>query len=386
MGSMKIKILFWVLVYFAIFFVALMHNFKFHGISKFLSTLLGLFITVYALALASIAGRTLKRYAHKEPGSSFVPDKFTQVGIYSCMRHPMHLGIGLLPFGLALLFGNIGATLASGWVVAAAFWFVLVVEEPEVIASYGKSYSEYMQKVPAFKMSLRCLEDGLYALKQKEPTQENSKVEVKGFEAKYYDRLMDSITFGWYRTFINRAIADIDLYKGAKVADFGAGTGRNALLIAPYIGSKGGVVGFEIGTEMQKQFLEKTKGYKNILLAKKSILEPLYEEEEYDFVFISFVLHGFTKENREKIIQNAYRILKKGGVFAILDYNAFDVDSAPFIYRFGIRFLECPLAEEFINTDIEAILKKEGFCGFTSKSYLGGHIRLLKAIKCENGS
>ena len=378
---MKSKVLFWVIVYIGILLVGLLSDWYIIGICKYILAIVGIFIASYAFALSSIAGRTLKRYAHKEPNSGFVPDKFTSFGIYSCMRHPMHLGIGLLPLGIALLFGNVGAVLVSGWALAAAFWFVLSIEEPETIESYKESYIEYMQKVPAFSFSLRCIETGLYALKTKELSQENSKVEVKGFEAKYYDKLMNLITFGWYSKFIKKAIADIALTKDAKIADFGAGTGSNALLMYPYIGEDGQIVGFEIGKEMQEQFLEKTKVYKNIRLAEKSILEPLNEKEEYDVVFISFVLHGFTKKNREKIIQNAYKILKQGGTFVILDYNEFNVDKAPFIYRFGVRFLECPLAEEFINTNIEEILAKEGFSDFSRKSYLNGHIRLLKMVK-----
>ena len=379
--NMKSKFLFWVIVYIGILLVGLISDWHIVGICKFILSLLGIFMTIYALALSSIAGKTLKRYAHQESNSGFVPDRFTSFGIYSCMRHPMHLGIGLLPLGIALMFGNIAAILAGGWVLAAAFWFVLTIEEPETMSLYKDSYIEYMQKVPAFNFSLKCVESGLYALKQKELSQENSKVEVTGFEARYYDKLMNLITFGWYSKFIKKAIDDIGLTKSAKVADFGAGTGSNALLMHPYIGKDGEIVGFEIGKEMQEQFLENTKGYKNIILADKSILEPLNEEEKYDFVFISFVLHGFTKENREKIIQNACKILKKGGAFVILDYNEFDVDKAPFIYRFGIRFLECPLAEEFINTNIEEILNKEGFGDFSAKTYQKGHIRLLKAVK-----
>ncbi len=378
---MKLKVLFWIIVYLGILAVGLLNSFELNSFCSFLFTILGIFITIYALTLASIAGRTLKFYAHKEPGSSFIPDKFTNLGIYSCMRHPMHLGIGLLPLGVALLFGNVAAIFASGWVLAAAFWFVLAIEEPETISSYGDDYIKYMQSVPPFSFSLKCLEYGLYTIFKKEPTQENSKVEVRGFEAKYYDRLMDIITFGWYPKFIKRAIGDIGLSKGAKVADFGAGTGRNALLMYPYIGNSGEIVGFEIGKEMQEQFEQNTKGYKNIMLVKKSILEPLKEEEKFDFVFISFVLHGFTKENQEHIIQNAYNILKKGGEFVVLDYNEFDVDNAPFIYRFGIRFIECPLAEEFIKCNLQEKLRVYGFSDFEEKSYLKGHIRLLKAKK-----
>ena len=378
---MKLKFLFWIIVYLGVFITAVISDLKAEGICRYILAFLGFFITLYALILASIAGRTLKRFAHKEPGGSFIPDKLTNFGIYSCMRHPMHLGIGLLPFGLALLSGNVAAILSSGWAIAAAFWFVLAIEEPELIKSYGNSYFKYMQEVKPFNFNLRCIEDALYDLIKKEPTQENSKVEVKGFEAKYYDKLMDIITFGWYDKFIKRAIADIGLKEGAKVADFGAGTGRNALLMRQFVGSSGEIVGFEIGKEMQEQFIKNTKGYKNITLVKKSIIEPLNEEEKYDIVFISFVLHGFTKENREKIIKNAYKILRKGGVFAILDYNEFDIDKASFIYRFGIRFLECPLAKEFIESDIKAILQKEGFSNFKTKTYKKGYLRLLMARK-----
>ncbi len=378
---MKLKMIFWAIVYVSVYIASAFTDIKVCGFCGGVLWILGTVVTLYALALTFISGRTLKKFAHKEPGSGFVPDKFTDKGIYSCMRHPMHLGIGLLPFGLALLSGNLGAILASGWALAAAFWFVLEIEEPEVIESYGQDYINYMQKVPSFKYNLKCLEKGLYGLKQKPPLQENSKVEVTGLEAKHYDRLMDLITFGWYRKFIRQAIGDIGLKDGDKVADFGAGTGRNAVLMREHIGSSGEIVGFEIGKEMKEQFLQKSRAYKNILLAEKSIIEPLKEEEKFDFVFISFVLHGFTKENRQKIIQNAYNLLKKGGTFAILDYNEFDVEHAPFIYRFGIKFAECPLAEEFINTDIKKILQEQGFGEFESKTYQKGHIRLLKAKK-----
>ncbi len=378
---MKLKALFWIIVYLGVYSVSLLTDLKAAGVCKGIFWILGVALTLYALALAAVSGRTLKLYAHKEPKSGFVPDKFTNIGIYSCMRHPMHLGIGLLPLGISLIYGNVGAVLASGWALAAAFWFVLAVEEPELITNYGSEYIDYMSKTPPLNFNLRCLENGLYALKSKEPIQENSKVEVKGFEAKYYDRLMDIITLGWYRKFIKEAIGDIELFKGAKVADFGAGTGRNALLMHPYIGSKGEIVGYEIGKEMKEQFLQKTKYFKNIHLAEKSILEPLNEDERFDFVFISFVLHGFTPQNREKIIKNAYKILKRGGKFVILDYGSFDIDSASFIYRFGIKFMECPLAEQFINSDLEGILKEHGFGEFEQKLYLGGKIRLLSAKK-----
>ena len=212
-------------------------------------------------------------------------------------------------------------------------------------------------------------------------TQDMSKVEVKGFEAKFYDRLMDIITLGYYPFFIRRVIKDLGLKDGDKILDFGAGTGRNALLMRKYIGDSGEIIGLEIGKEMKEQFLKNTKKFKNIKLLDKRIDEKLDFEKEFDVVFISFVLHGFIQQKREIIIKNAYKALKKGGTFAILDYNNFDVDKANFIVRFAIRKVECPLAEDFIKRDTKTVLKNFGFEGFEEHLYFKKYVRLLKAKK-----
>jgi len=379
---MKLKAIFWVVVYLFVLISGLVLNDKVDGICGVILSIIGFLLTIYALALATVAGRTLKKFAHAIEGSGFIPDKFTAYGIYSHMRHPMHLGIMLLPLGLSFLFGNIGAILASGYALAAGFGFILLIEEPELLEKFKDEYIEYMKDTPAVVLNLKSLLSGINAIKEpKDLSQSNSKVEVKGFEAKYYDKLMNIITFGWYGKFIKKVIKDLNIQKGTKIVDFGAGTGSNALLMHQYFDSDGCYLGYEIGKEMQEQFLENTKEYENIEFKDISILENLNDEQKYDMVFISFVLHGFTQENREKIIKNAYNLLKEGGVFAILDYNKFNIDKAPAYIQLGIRWAECPLAEDFINRDLEEMLKEQGFKEFNKNLYLKGHIQLLKAIK-----
>ena len=215
-------------------------------------------------------------------------------------------------------------------------------------------------------------------------TQDMSKVEVTGFEARFYDRLMDIITFGYYPFFIRKVIKDLNLQRGDKVVDFGAGTGRNACLMRRFIGDEGKIVALEIGKEMQEQFVKKCKKYKNIKLFTFRIDEDLPYKEEFDVVFISFVLHGFIQQKRQKIIQNAYKALKSGGRFAILDYNNFNVDKANPIVRFAIRKVECPLAEDFIKRDTKKMLQKYGFDNFKEHLYFKNYVRLLQAQKSYN--
>ncbi|BCD67262.1 class I SAM-dependent methyltransferase [Nitratiruptor sp. YY09-18] len=214
-------------------------------------------------------------------------------------------------------------------------------------------------------------------------TQDMSKVEVKGFEAKFYDRLMDIITLGYYPFFIRKAIRDLRLKKGYKVLDFGAGTGRNALLMHRYIGDEGEIVGLEIGKEMQEQFRRNCATYPNIKLENLRIDSPLPFKEEFDIVFTSFVLHGFIQKKRDIIIQNAYNALKPHGTFAILDYANFEVDKAPWYVRFPIQKVECPLAQDFIERDTKKMLSSFGFGDFEEHFYFGRYVRLLKAKKCN---
>ncbi len=209
--------------------------------------------------------------------------------------------------------------------------------------------------------------------------QEDSKVEVTGLEARYYDILMNIITLGWYPKFIRKAIADIGLNHGESVLDFGAGTGRNALLMRESVGESGKITALEIGDEMKAQFEKKTAPYPNIELVDRRIDEPLPYENEYDVVFISFVLHGFVQERRDTIIENAYKALKPGGRFAILDYANFDVDRAVWYVKWAIRRVECPLAEDFINRDTKAMLAGHGFDRFEEHFYFKNYLRLLKA-------
>jgi len=377
------KFIYWLVSLSVVLIPGLFIDIKLSGFFNFLSTFLGIGLFIYAILVASIAGRTLKLYAHKEnEPKTFWPNKFTDLGIYKCMRHPMHLGLALLPLSIALIWGNVASIIASGWGIAMALIFVLLIEEPQTLKRFS-NYSDYMQRVSAFSFNFSCLKSALNAIKQnsKALTQENSKVEVKGFEAKYYDKLMNIITFGWYEGFINSAIKDLELKEGYRVIDFGAGTGKNALIMRQFVKKDGYILGVDIGKEMSEQFLEKTAQFDNIRLLNRSILEPFDSTQKFDMVFISFVLHGFTQENREKIIKNAYSLLKDGGVFAILDYNEFNVNSAPFYIKTAIRKVECPLAEDFINRDLKEMLQKDGFREFSQKEYFKGYLRLMLAKK-----
>jgi len=206
-----------------------------------------------------------------------------------------------------------------------------------------------------------------------------SHVELSGFFAKHYDALLDFVTVGFYRNFIRDVISKMNIQPHDKILDMGAGTGRNALLMLPYL-DDGEVIGLEIGEEMKEQFRKKSFHHHNLKLRELRIEKDLPFEQEFDKVFISFTFHGFKQADRIKIIENANKALKKGGKFLILDYNEFDLSQKPFYVR-ALFALECDLARDYIKRNWKKIWKEYDFSVEKIHPYFLGYIRLLELKK-----
>ena len=160
------KFMFWPIVWIVIFLPGWIWPLYLDGFIRLAAFISGLILFTATMALTAIGGRTLKRFAHQDGHKTFWPDRFTAEGIFSCMRHPMHLGLALLPVATALMWGSLPVILASGWGVAAALWFVLVIEEQDTLRRFDNEYTDYMQRTPPFSLSLSCLRKGYDTIKK----------------------------------------------------------------------------------------------------------------------------------------------------------------------------------------------------------------------------
>jgi demethylmenaquinone methyltransferase/2-methoxy-6-polyprenyl-1,4-benzoquinol methylase len=207
-----------------------------------------------------------------------------------------------------------------------------------------------------------------------------SKVEVTGFEARHYDLLMNLITAGTYPLFIRRAVYNMNICPNDDILILGSGTGRNAYLMRRYLSPNGSILGLDIGEEMLAQAKQRCRSQQNVSFEKRRIDQPLPYSETYDKVFVSFVMHGFVQEDRERIIENAFRSLRPGGEFLILDYAECEPSESSWPVRMIFR-AECPLATDFARRDWKEILNAHGFDRFEAHYYYFGHVRLLVAHK-----
>ncbi len=209
----------------------------------------------------------------------------------------------------------------------------------------------------------------------------DSGVELSNFVSKRYDKIMNIGSFGTYKAFINKAIENLNLEPNDKVLDLGCGTGRNILLMNKYLSDKALLVGLDISENMQRQFNENTKEFSNIKFVNKRIDQPFKLDQEFDRVFISFVIHGFPHEVRMTLIQNAYDNLKPGGKFHILDFAEFDMKKMPAHHRFIFKKIECKYAFDYIKRDWASILAEYGFIHPIEKFYFKKYVRLLTVKK-----
>jgi len=208
-----------------------------------------------------------------------------------------------------------------------------------------------------------------------------SKVEVGEWGARYYDISLDLLSLGHYSHFIKESVEKMGIKPGQSILDLGSGTGRNDCLLAQRIGSQGKIVGLDISDGMISQARKRCRDYPDVTFEKQRIELPLAYEEEFNKVFMSFVLHGFENGQKLGIIRNAYQSLKPGGTFYVLDYAEFDIDRVWLPFRWAFTRCECQMAVEFLKLDIKGMVRAQGFSNAKEEFFLRRHLRLLSAVK-----
>lgn len=204
-----------------------------------------------------------------------------------------------------------------------------------------------------------------------------SGVELSPFISKYYDKVMNTSSFGLYKGFIEKAIRDIQIQSDDQILDLGCGTGRNACLMHKYIGKQGSITGMDISETMEKRFHENCADKENVLFHRQRADIPFELNKTFDKVFMSFVIHGFPHSVRLEVIKQAYKVLKPGGHFILLDFAEFDMKAMPWHHRFVFKTIECPYAFDFIEKNWVSIIEQEGFRYIEQKHYIKGYVRLL---------
>ncbi len=124
----------------------------------------------------------------------------------------------------------------------------------------------------------------------------------------------------------------LDMLTGATVADFGCGSGFFSLAFARAVGENGRVYALDILPSSLEAVASRAKalGLKNIV-AKRANLEREngsgLPDESVDWVILKDVL--FQNRERERMLWEAYRILKKGAFLFVMEWNDREASFGP---------------------------------------------------------
>ncbi len=130
----------------------------FHASFGIIGRAIGLILIVLSMIISRNTGKTLAKYGRKGNIPKLETNVLVRNGVYSCMRHPMHLGLMLMPFGIAFLMNSFSyVCIYAPLTTIVILVMIKTIEEKEALAKFGISYEKYMREVPAFNFSPQCI-------------------------------------------------------------------------------------------------------------------------------------------------------------------------------------------------------------------------------------
>jgi len=129
----------------------------------------------------------------------------------------------------------------------------------------------------------------------------------------------------WLDRNASKVLSEIGVETGQKVLDFGCGSGTYSLASAMLVGVKGRVYSMDVSQDALSKVLDKARKQKikniSTVLSNGNLLP--FDQDSFDHVFLIDVLQEIT--DKEKIFEEAKRVLKKGGLVTVypmhLDIN-----------------------------------------------------------------
>lgn len=167
------------------------------------------------------------------------------------------------------------------------------------------------------------------------------------------------------------------LKKGSgKILEIGCGAG-SATQFLPLVFPKAEIMAVDISEPYLKLAEKRVKGVK----FEHALAENLaFEDASFDVVCSTFLFHELPKAIRQKVLLEAHRVLKKGGLFVMVDALQEDdnPDFAEPLRRFPREFHE-PFFTNYTKNPMEKLLTEAGF--LVQEKELGFFSKMLAAKK-----
>ena len=200
--------------------------------------------------------------------------------------------------------------------------------------------------------------------------------------AKLYDTLVPIMTLGRTNFYFRQSIAAMELESSHRILDIGCATGHLSEFLGKYLDAeKGGqIVGIDAAHKMIDQANSKNIGpwASFDTVAAESL--P-YEDESFDKVTSLFFFHHVDYELKVACLNEAYRVLKPGGSFILIDIDKPTNWFGTFIILCGEKLFRQP---EIKENRLGFLKKAIDECQFKEVELLkrwNGYVSMYKLVK-----
>ena len=148
---------------------------------------------------------------------------------------------------------------------------------------------------------------------------------------KKYDLMNDIMSFGIHRAWKEKFIDWLNPQTNTKLIDVASGTGDIANLFFTKSDGTGEVICVEPNKEMLSRGKIKLKKYKSVKWINSSAESIPIEGNTFDYYSISYGIRNVSNIN--KVLKEAFRVLKPGGRFMCLEFSKIDNEILNFLYK-----------------------------------------------------
>ena len=148
---------------------------------------------------------------------------------------------------------------------------------------------------------------------------------------KKYDLMNDLMSLGIHRIWKKNLIQIMNPSENKSLIDVACGTGDIAKLYLEATKYNSNILCVDPNINMIKECKENLKNYKNIKLKICNAEKLNVPDNSFDFYTISFGMRNV--KNINKSLNEAYRVLKKGGRFLCLEFSKIDNNNLEILYK-----------------------------------------------------
>ena len=211
-----------------------------------------------------------------------------------------------------------------------------------------------------------------------------------------YDLMNDFMSFGIHRFWKKELIRQINPSSSDTLIDVACGTGDVAKLFSDVNNNKSKIMCVDFNNKMLSEGKKRLKNYRNIKWKLSNAENLNLPSNSFDFYTISFGLRN--TKNINKSINEAYRVLKKGGRFFCLEFSKIQNQNLEILYKNYSKFIPTigkiivgerkpyeyliQSIENFVNQEeLIEILKKNKFYKPNYKNLSGGIVSIHSGWK-----